>query len=198
LLEYEWITANNIVETPLLEQVISLVQAKGHLYENSAFAYWLFKARNRRVELKQTFAGYQTGNSAKASLLWKQLGCPYEQALALFEGNESDKRKAIDIIDRAGATAVFEKMKFMMRRSGMRQIPRGIRKTTRSNTANLTGRELDILQLLKEGLQNKEIAARLFISPKTVDHHISSIFFKLEVNTRTKAVEEAASLNILK
>jgi DNA-binding NarL/FixJ family response regulator len=67
-----------------------------------------------------------------------------------------------------------------------------------SNSANLTERELDVLQLLKEGLQNKEIANKLFISAKTVDHHISSIFFKLEVNSRLKAVQEAIHLDIIK
>ena len=97
-----------------------------------------------------------------------------------------------------GATAVFEKMKLSMRTSGIRNIPRGIRKSTRSNPALLTDRELDVLQLLNEGIQNKEIAARLFISAKTVDHHISSILFKLDAKSRTKAVQEAIRLNILK
>ncbi len=85
-----------------------------------------------------------------------------------------------------------------MRISGIKSIPRGIRKTTRANPAFLTGRELDVLQLLKEGLQNKEIAARLFISTKTVDHHLSSILFKLDVNSRTKAVHEAIRQEIIK
>jgi DNA-binding NarL/FixJ family response regulator len=56
---------------------------------------------------------------------------------------------------------------------------------------------MEILTLLKEGLQNKEIAARLFIALKTVDHHISSIFFKLDVSSRTKAVYEAVQQGII-
>jgi DNA-binding CsgD family transcriptional regulator/tetratricopeptide (TPR) repeat protein len=200
-LEYEWITGTKVIEDSILETIIPMVEERGNIYENSAFAFWLLKSRNKCITLKQSFVGYETDTpamAAKAAVIWKQLGCPYEQALALFDGTEADKRKALDIIDRAGATAVFEKLKFLMRSYGYRQIPRGIRKSTRSNIANLTGRELDILQLLREGLQNKEIAGRLFISPKTVDHHLSSIFFKLEVNSRTKAVEEALNLNILK
>jgi len=51
--------------------------------------------------------------------------------------------------------------------------------------------------LLKEGLQNKEIASKLFISAKTVEHHISSILFKLDVNSRSKAVREAVRLEII-
>ena len=74
----------------------------------------------------------------------------------------------------------------------------GARKTNRANPANLTEREMDILYCLKEGLQNKEIASRLFISAKTVDNHMSSIFYKLEVNSRIKAVQEASHLGILK
>jgi DNA-binding NarL/FixJ family response regulator len=57
---------------------------------------------------------------------------------------------------------------------------------------------LDVLQLLNENMQNKEIAARLFISPRTVDHHITAILFKLNVNSRTKATREAIKLGIIK
>ena len=85
-----------------------------------------------------------------------------------------------------------------MRSSGIKKIPRGLRESTRSNPAQLTNRELDVLQLLQEGVQNKEIAGALFISPKTADHHISSILFKLDVKSRTKAVTEAIRLGILK
>jgi len=52
--------------------------------------------------------------------------------------------------------------------------------------------------LLQKGIQNKEIAGTLFISPKTADHHISNILFKLEVKSRAMAVAEAVRLGILK
>jgi DNA-binding NarL/FixJ family response regulator len=102
------------------------------------------------------------------------------------------------MVQALGAHKVYEKIKLEMRSAGIKSIPRGIRKTTQSNPAQLTDREMDVLRLLREGLQNKELAARLFISAKTVDHHISSILFKLDVNSRAKAVQEAIRLAILK
>ena len=102
------------------------------------------------------------------------------------------------MVQELGATAVYEKMKQEMKNLGIKNIPRGIRNSTRSNAAFLTGREMDVLQLLKEELQNKEIAAQLFISAKTVDHHISSILLKLDANSRSKAVAEAVRMGILK
>jgi len=201
LLEYEWITGTNHIDAETLGGTIQMVQQMGNLYENSEFAFWLEKARNQQLPLREFYEGYQLSNPSairKAVTVWEKSGCPYHQALALFEGDEDDKRRAISIIHRLGAMAVYEKLKFEMRSSGIKSIPRGLRKTTQSNPALLTDRELDVLQLLNQGMQNKEIAGRLFISAKTVDHHISNIFFKLEVNSRTKAVQEAIRLEILK
>lgn len=84
-----------------------------------------------------------------------------------------------------------------MRSAGIKSIPRGIRETTRVNPSFITGRELDVLICLKQGLHNKEIAAKLYISVRTVDQHISSMFFKLNVNSRIKAVAEAVRLGII-
>ncbi|MGZ3952893.1 MAG: response regulator transcription factor, partial [Flavisolibacter sp.] len=201
LLEYEWMTGMKVVDTDTLELATSLVEAKGNIYENSGFAYWLLKARGQGVKLKESFDGYRTGKPSilkKSATVWKDLGCPFEQALLLFEGDSEEKRQALEILDKLGATATFQKLKFLMRSSGIKKLPRGIRKTTRANRANLTLRELDVLELLQEGLQNKEIGDRLFISAKTVDHHISSIFFKLNVNSRVKAVQQAIESELIK
>jgi ATP/maltotriose-dependent transcriptional regulator MalT len=201
LLEYEWITGKIVIDTDALDSTIRMMEQMGNVYKNNEFAFWLYKARKQELPLPEYFEGYQVADQAmalKAAALWEQLGCPYEQALTLFEGNDADKRLAINIVRKLGAEAVYEKLKLEMRTSGIKSIPRGIRKTTQANTALLTERELDVLQLLKEGLQNKEIAGRLFISAKTVDHHISSILFKLEVNSRVKAVQEALHLGIIK
>jgi len=200
-LEYEWITGNSYIETEAIDRTIQMIRQVKKDLAKSKFFYWLPKARNEYLpgrEKNEDDGIPIVKMTAEDAPSWKQAGCPYEQALALFEGNDDDKRNAISIVHDLGADAVYEKMKQEMRSSGIKSIPRGVRKTTQSNPSLLTDRELDVLALLKEGMQNKEIAARLYISAKTVDHHISSILLKLDINSRSKAVAAAARLGILK
>jgi DNA-binding NarL/FixJ family response regulator len=55
----------------------------------------------------------------------------------------------------------------------------------------LTARELEVLSLIARGLRNREIAARLVISERTVGNHISNIFSKLQVADRAQAIVRA-------
>jgi DNA-binding NarL/FixJ family response regulator len=61
----------------------------------------------------------------------------------------------------------------------------------------ITPRELEVLQLIAEGLSNKEMAARLFVSENTVKTHASRVFDKLGASRRTQAVQRAKSERIL-
>ncbi|MHA4806814.1 helix-turn-helix transcriptional regulator [Flavitalea flava] len=195
LLEYEWITGKTCFEKEDLDQALKMVDQLDSRREYNEFSLWLSKTGKSQDSLSKGKSAYIGAGSAEQ---WAQWGCPYEQALALFEGNESEKKQAISLVHNLGAHAVYEKWKQDMKASGIKNIPRGIRKSTQANPALLTDRELDVLRLLQEGRQNKEIAAGLYISPKTVDHHISSILFKLDVPSRMKAVQEATRLGILK
>lgn len=83
--------------------------------------------------------------------------------------------------------------------AGERYIPRRIsaRLANRMLRADLTGRELSILELLAEGSTNKEIAGSLKISDNTVRHHVNNIMDKLKVSDRTEAVATAIRSGIL-
>jgi DNA-binding CsgD family transcriptional regulator len=200
-LEYEWLMGKTFLDTEAIDCAIGMIGQMGYIYDSNEFAWWLLKARSQTMVVPEPFAGHQIHDPAsalKAAAIWEKLGCPYEKALALFEGTEEDKGKALAAVRAMGANAVYEKLKREMRSSGIRTIPRGIRKTTQANPALLTEREVGVLKLLEQGMQNKEIAVKLFISAKTVDHHISAILFKLDVSSRLKAVQEARQLGILK
>lgn len=61
----------------------------------------------------------------------------------------------------------------------------------------LSARELEVLQLMAEGLSNQEIAERLFLSLPTIKTHSSKLFEKLDVKRRTQAVEKARQLGLI-
>ena len=201
LLEYEWLMGKSFIKSEKLDHATTRIEQSIYSIEKSEFAFWLSKARNQDLKLKEIYEGYDLNTitkARKAAAIWMKLGSPFSESLCLFQGNDDDKRNAIIISDRLGATAVCDKMKLEMRNAGIKSIPRGIRKTTRANPSYITARELDILYSLKDGLQNKEISAKLYISVRTVDKHITSLFFKLNVNSRIKAVAEAVRQGIIK
>jgi DNA-binding CsgD family transcriptional regulator len=198
-LEYEWITGERIIEANALLRTINMIFELKKFSKKSRFYFWLRKTKKEYLlprEIDDSEPS-RTITFKEEAAFWEKMGSPYEMALSLFEGTEDDKRRALLIVQELGADAVYQKLKMDMRTSGIKRIPRGLRESTKTNPAQLTNRELDILSLLKEGIQNKEIAGRLFVSSKTVDHHISSILFKLDVNTRNKAVKEAMRLGII-
>ena len=72
------------------------------------------------------------------------------------------------------------------------QRGRGERKRPTSGWESLTPAELDVVRLLTEGLSNKDIAARLFISPRTAQTHLTHVYSKLNLSSRVQVVQEAA------
>ena len=195
LLEYEWLYSREIIASDELKCCIEILQKIDSIFLNDSFAFWLRKARNPQVRNSEFV---QADKVRKAAGYWDEVDCPYEKALALAEGAEHEKLEALSIFQQLGADAVAEKTKMEMRAAGIKKIPRGLRQSTKVNPAQLTNREIDVLHLLQKGILNKEIAGTLFISPKTAEHHISNILFKLDVNSRRKAVDEAIRLGILK
>ena len=81
-------------------------------------------------------------------------------------------------------------------RSGSSGSRAGRQPTTRRNPAGLTGRQAEILRLLVDGLTNAEIAERLVVSVRTVDHHVSAVLQKLGVPSRQAARDAAAGLDL--
>ena len=148
--------------------------------------------------LAKPFALEIAGDATGAAAMWSDLGYPLEAARArASSGTEADLRAALDVFDALDARADAGRVARLLREMGVRNIPRGPRPATRSNAGSLTARELEVLQRLATGESNREIAERLFLSPKTVGHHVSSILNKLDVATRQDAVRHAQELGLL-
>lgn len=179
-----------------LVPVYDKLRRGGNPWEIGQLAYWLWKA-NQLPEIPERIAEpylFQIkGDWRAAADLWEKLHCPYEQALALSEGDERSMKSAIEILNSLGASATCQLVKQNMRAVGIKSVPKGPRETTRKNVAGLTTRQLEVLNLLDKGLSNIEIGSQLYISPKTVDHHVSAILSKLNVRSRHEAAAFARS-----
>lgn len=121
---------------------------------------------------------------------------PYEAALALFQGEAADRRRAFDILEELGASATARRCREVLVSRGVRGVPRGVRATTRAN-AGLTTREVEVLRYLEQGLANAEISMKLHRSVKTVGHHVSAIIGKLGARNRQQAVRIARGQGLL-
>jgi DNA-binding CsgD family transcriptional regulator len=145
----------------------------------------------------EPYAAELAGAWREAATQWTQLGCPYEAALALAQADEEEPlRQALTELQRLDARPAAAIVARKLRELGVR-VPRGVRASTRANAAALTARELDVLRFLSDGARNATIAERLFLSSRTVEHHVSSILGKLGVRSRGAAVAEAGRLGLL-
>ena len=150
------------------------------------------------VELPEPFALSLEGRFGDAADAWLALGCPYEAALAMVDsGKEDDLREALRAFHGLGAEATAARVSRELRERGVRDVKTGPRASTRENPAGLTRREAEVLELVAEGLRNADIAARLFLSERTVATHVSAILRKLDVRNRGQAAAKAAQLGLL-
>jgi DNA-binding CsgD family transcriptional regulator/tetratricopeptide (TPR) repeat protein len=164
-------------------------------------AMWRFRADPTSALPENIAEPYEMmirGDWEGAAALWKRLDMPYEQALALSAGPVEALRQSLEILEQLGAGPLGAIIRQRLRERGIRGIPRGPRPSTRENPAGLTSREVQVLSLLVAGHTNTELAHRLHVSTRTVDHHVSAILDKLEVRTRTEAVAAAFGLGIVK
>ncbi len=127
--------------------------------------------------------------------LFARLGLRYEaartrlqlaQSLAGGEAGVREARAALDSFEQLGASRDADAAAALLRSLGVRAARGG-----RRDPGVLTAREREVLELLAEGLSNRELAARLFLTRKTVEHHVRSVLRKLGLRSRAEAAAYA-------
>lgn len=156
------------LEMPVMDGVAALRQIRQHDSEARVIVFTAFDTDERILQAVQAgAAGYLLKGAPRADV--------FSAIRIVFEGGSLLQ------------PVIASKL--------MRQVTR-VSETSKLSE-ELTARELEVLQLLAQGLQNKEIAAKLIISERTVKFHVSSILSKLDVGNRTEAVAVAVQKGLI-
>ena len=198
--ELYWLAGHT--EQAVTEASAAFAVAPGQVdpWTTGAAAIWLprlGRAADLPENLPEPYRLEAAGDWRAAARAWDGLGRPYDAALTrLFSGDETGLREALTAFDDLGAQAPAAVARRQMRERGLRAIPRGPRAATKAAPAGLTTREQEVLALVSEGLADREISERLFISERTVNHHVSAVLAKIGVSSRTAAAREAARMGL--
>jgi DNA-binding CsgD family transcriptional regulator/tetratricopeptide (TPR) repeat protein len=180
--------------------VYPLALEKRHLWFAGELAYWQWKAgvlEDVPEWIAEPFRLQIEGEPRAAATAWRARGCPFEAARALAESESvDDVGQALEEFERLEAGPSARLARERLRALGA-PVPRGPRPATRSNPANLTPRELEVLRLVADGMRNADVAERLVVSRRTIDHHVAAVLRKLDARTRGEATAAAAGLGLL-
>lgn len=198
--EYHWLTGAPEKGLDALGPAYERALDTDSSWARGEIGFWMWRAGaidRPPPGAAEPFALQMSGDWRAAADTWRAIGCPYEVAMALADGEVEDQLEALEILDVLAARPLADRIRASLRDRGHPAVPRGPNRDTMSNPAGLTNRQLEVVRLIAEGLSNDEIAARLFLSKKTVEHHVSAIYSKLGVETRAKAVKAAAEVGAL-
>ena len=199
--EAAWLAGDRQQTSAEARAAFDLAITHRHPWHMGELAYWRWRAGERIAPppgAADPFALQMQGDWAGAAARWQAIGCAYESARALAESDEENAlRGALATFQRFGARPATAMVTKSLRRMGARRIPRGPRPATRANHALLTPREREVLALLAEDETNVAIAEKLFISPKTVERHVTAILGKLGASSRRVAVQTARDRGLL-
>jgi DNA-binding CsgD family transcriptional regulator len=188
--EVAWLEGSHEAVIEATEAALHLAVRQGAWREVGELSRWRWRAGMREPTpgVSGPDAATLAGDWEQAAGLWAELDCPYEAALALGDADDDDAvGRGLAELHRLGARPAAAILAQRLRERGVRRVPRGPYSAARQNSASLTSRELEVLALVVDGLRNPEIAARLVVSSRTVDHHVSALLRKLGAHTRGEA-----------
>jgi DNA-binding NarL/FixJ family response regulator len=203
LLEGHWLNGDAALAAKAVDAALpwyEMVRRHGTVAMQVEFGFWLRRA-GATVEVDVSDHPYSllaSGQWRQAAQMWQRAGCPYEHALAHMDSDdEGDLLAALRQLDTLGAEPLARHLRRRLKERGVARVPRGPMPSTKDSPAHLTGRQVEVLRLMADGLTNAEIGARLVLSVRTVETHVAAILDKLEVSTRRAAIQRAVELDLL-
>jgi DNA-binding CsgD family transcriptional regulator/tetratricopeptide (TPR) repeat protein len=196
--EAYWLEGNSSEAMSEAERAGDLA-ADCDVWTHGAASVWLVRTGSARTppgEVAEPYRLELEGDLVGAAEAWTRRDCPYNAALALSGATkEAVLRQALEICTHLGASATIRLIRQKLHLLGARSDSGGPRTSTRP--FGLTKRELQVLSLICSAHTNAEIAQRLFIAAKTVDHHVSAILAKMGARNRNTAAHEAVRLGLV-
>ncbi len=203
LLEVGWLTGRTDGLEDVAARALELVDETAHPWYSGDLRVALDRAGlavpppPRRELLLDAHAAALAGDHVTAADAWGRRGYRHEQAVEQVLSDDRERMlDGVRMLDDLGAVGTANVARALLRARGVTSVPRGPTRGTRGNPAGLTNRQVDVLALLAEGLTNAEIADRLVLSVRTVDHHVSAILDKLDVRSRQEAAALAPELGV--
>jgi DNA-binding CsgD family transcriptional regulator len=200
LAEYSWIGGNlDSTLFPKFREVLADCIERDSPWIGGELAFWLYLIGEVDHLPEIAPEPYQlsvAGDWEAAAAFWQERGIPFDRAVALSLGSNTARIEALAIFDELGAVPVAARVRSELVEGGVGGVPRGPNRATRENAFGLTPRQMDVLGHLAKGLTNAEIADLLFVSTRTVDHHVSAILDKIGASSRAEAVTAAYDAGI--
>lgn len=197
--EHAWLNDDMEAIGPETLEAHEQAAALGHPWIAGAVALWRWKAgyvEEAPAICAEPYRLQIDGRWREAAETWAGLALPYQRAVALADGDNDAKISALHTLDRLNAQPLATRLRHELRQAGVRKIPRRPRPATVAS-GGVTARQLEVLHLVRDGSSNKEIAEQLFISARTVEHHLSAILVALDATSRAGAVSAAEAQGLL-
>ena len=208
-LEQAWLSDSEEIAARATANLERIEPSSFSLWSMAEHQFWLTLIRGKSsdaLEISATaFGPALTGEFERSGASFAKLGAHYLAHLCFgLSGNPKTVSTGLAELKRQGARAAFKRLSALFENRGISRedvtLPRGPYRAARENRFGLTAKEMIVLTHLAEGLSNAQIAEEMSRSQRTVEHHVSAILQKLEVENRmavlVKLKEDPRILNV--
>jgi ATP/maltotriose-dependent transcriptional regulator MalT len=191
--EAAWLAGNHVQTLVETQAIYNQAVSKRHPWLTGELGFWRWRAGEQTPLppwTAQPFAMQIKGEWRRAANEWEQLGCPYERAMALMDGDEAARRLALSIFEYLGAQPAVEKVHNILRPVPQRQLER-------EKFGGLSEREREVAVLIAQGKSNRQIAETMTVGVKTIETYVTRILNKLGFDSRVQIATWAVEKGLI-